>query len=86
LIDDDEVFSTIFSRWTQFEGIAVDVFHSLDDMGFIDLLDQSDVLIVDNDPGALNGVEVAEYMTQLFCNKPMVMISGSDRSREMRGC
>jgi hypothetical protein len=55
-------------------------------MGFIDLLDQSDVLIVDNDPGALNGVEVAEYMTQLFCNKPMVMISGSDRSREMRGC
>jgi ActR/RegA family two-component response regulator len=86
LIDDDEVFSAIFCRWAQIEGISIDVFHSLDDMGFIGLLAQYDVAIVDYDLGRLNGVEVAEYMMQLFRDKPMVMISGTDRSREMLGC
>lgn len=86
LIDDDPVYGAVIGRWAQLEGVELDVFHSLDDLGFVGLLAQYDVAIVDYDLGQINGKDVADYMTTLFGNKPMIMISGVDRSQEMREC
>lgn len=86
LIDDDPVYGAVIGRWAQIEGVELDVFHSLDDLGFVGLLSQYDVAIVDYDLGDINGKDVADYMTTLFGNKPMIMISGVDRSQEMMSC
>lgn len=86
LIDDDPVYGAVIGRWAQLEGLKLDVFHSLDDLGFVGLLSQYDVAIVDYDLGDINGKDVADYMTTLFGNKPMIMISGMDRSKEMMNC
>jgi CheY-like chemotaxis protein len=86
LIDDDPVYGAVISRWAAREGVALDVFHSLDDLGFVGLLAQYDVAIVDYDLGAINGRDVADYMMTLFGNKPMIMISGMDRSTELANC
>ncbi len=86
LIDDDPVYGAVIGRWAQLEGVELDVFHSLDDLGFVGLLSKYDVAIVDYDLGEINGKDVAEYMTTLFGNKPMIMISGVDRSKEMMNC
>lgn len=86
LIDDDPVYGAVIGRWAQIEGVELDVFHSLDDLGFVGLLSQYDVAIVDYDLGQINGKDVADYMTTLFGNKPMIMISGVDRSQELLDC
>lgn len=86
LIDDDPVYGAVIGRWAKLEGVELDVFHSLDDLGFVGLLAQYDVAIVDYDLGQINGKDVADYMTTLFGNKPMIMISGVDRSQEMMQC
>jgi CheY-like chemotaxis protein len=86
LIDDDPVYGAVIERWARLEGVDLDVFHSLDDLGFVGLLAQYDVAIVDYDLGEMNGKDVADYMTTLFGNKPMIMISGVDRSQELMDC
>jgi CheY-like chemotaxis protein len=86
LIDDDPVYGAVIGRWAELEGVEMDVFNSLDDLGFVGLLSQYDVAIVDYDLGEINGKDVADYMTTLFGNKPMVMISVIDRSKEMMNC
>jgi len=86
LIDDDPVYGAVIGRWAELEGVEMDVFNSLDDLGFVGLLSKYDVAIVDYDLGEINGKDVADYMTTLFGNKPMVMISVVDRSKEMMSC
>lgn len=86
LIDDDPIFSLIMGRWAKLEGIPIDVFNSLDDLGFVGLLAPYDVAIVDYDLGYITGKEVADYMASLFLNKPMIMISSIDRGKEMMQC
>lgn len=86
LIDDDPVYGAVIRRWAELEKVNLDVYNSLDDLGFVGLLSQYDVVIVDYDLGELNGKDVADYMSTLFKNKPMVMISLVDRSMEMMHC
>ncbi|HYX33532.1 MAG TPA: hypothetical protein VE954_10490 [Oligoflexus sp.] len=86
LIDDDPVYGAVIGRWAALEGVKMDVFNSLDDLGFVGLLAKYDVAIVDYDLGDISGKDVADYMTTLFGNKPMVMISVVDRSKEMMSC
>ena len=86
LIDDDPVYGAVIRRWAELEKVNLDVYSSLDDLGFVGLLSQYDVVIVDYDLGELNGKDVADYMSTLFKNKPMVMISLVDRSMEMMHC
>lgn len=86
LIDDDPTYGAVIGRWAEIEGVKMDVFHSLDDLGFVGLLSPYDVAIVDYDLGEINGKDVAEYMESLFRNKPMVIISSIDRSRELTSC
>lgn len=86
LIDDDPVYGAVIRRWAELEKVNLDVYNSLDDLGFLGLLSQYDVVIVDYDLGELNGKDVADYMATLFNNKPMVMISLVDRSTEIMNC
>ncbi len=86
LIDDDPIYGAVIRRWAELEKVDLDVFNSLDDLGFVGLLSQYDVAIVDYDLGELNGKDVADYMSTLFGNKPMVMISVIDRSTEIMNC
>ncbi len=86
LIDDDPSYTAILARSAALEGIQLDTFHSLSELGFVSLLRNYDVAIIDYDLGALNGVEIAEYMSSLLDDMPMVLISASDRSEEIARC
>ncbi|MBC7661033.1 MAG: response regulator [Chitinophagaceae bacterium] len=83
LIDDDPSYTSILARCAAMEGIDLDTFNSLSELGFVSLLRNYDVAIIDYDLGSLNGVEIAEYMSTLLNDMPMVLISASDRSEEM---
>ena len=86
LIDDDPTYATILTRCAEMEGIQMDTYHSLSELGFVSLLSNYDLAIVDYDLGDFNGVEIAEYMSSLLQNMPMVLISATDRSREIASC
>ncbi len=86
LIDDDPSYTSILARCAAIEGIELDTFNSLSELGFVSLLRNYDVAIIDYDLGSLNGVEIAEYMSSLLNNMPMVLISASDRSAEIAHC
>ncbi|RYZ55942.1 MAG: response regulator [Proteobacteria bacterium] len=83
LIDDDPSYTAIIARCAEREGIELDTFNSLSELGFVSLLRNYDVAIIDYDLGTLNGVEIAEYMSSLLDDMPMVLISASDRSDEI---
>ncbi len=86
LIDDDPSYTTILKRKAEVDGIQLDTFHSLSDLGFVALLRNYDVAIIDYELEEMNGVEIAEYMSTLLDNMPMVLISASDRTKEMAHC
>lgn len=86
LIDDDPSYGSVMARYAQIEGVELDIFHSLSELGFVALLRNYDVAIVDYELGDLNGVEIAEYMSSLLGDMPMVLISASDRTAETQNC
>lgn len=86
LIDDDPSYTTILKRRAEVDGIQLDAFHSLSELGFVALLRNYDVAIIDYELEEMNGVEIAEYMATLLDDMPMVLISASDRSEEMTHC
>ncbi len=47
LIDDDPSYTTILKRRAEVDGIQLDTFHSLSDLGFVALLRNYDVAIID---------------------------------------
>jgi CheY-like chemotaxis protein len=85
LIDDDPVYRTIVTRCAQMAGIDLDVYESLLDLGAIGLLGRYDAAIVDYDLGNMNGIEIAEYLSSLFGDIPMVLVSEKARSPDERG-
>jgi DNA-binding response OmpR family regulator len=86
LIDDDPSYTTILKRKAEVDGIQLDAFHSLSELGFVALLRNYDVAIIDYELEEMNGVEIAEYMSSLLDDMPMVLISASDRTEEMTHC
>lgn len=86
LIDDDPSYTSILKRKAEVAGIELDAFHSLADLGFVALLRNYDVAIIDYELEEMNGVEIAEYMSKLLDGMPMVLISATDRSAEMSHC
>ncbi len=86
LIDDDPSYTTILKRKADHDGIHLDTFHSLSELGFVALLRNYDVAIIDYELEEMNGVEIAEYMSSLLGGMPMVLISATDRSEEMSHC
>ena len=79
LIDDDASFRAILLRAANMNGIQVDVFESLEELGAVGLLSRYDVAIVDYDLGSLNGLEIAEYLELLCRDTPMILVSAKDR-------
>ena len=75
LIDDDPSYTTILKRRAEVDGIQLDAFHSLSELGFVALLRNYDVAIIDYELEEMNGDDM-----------PMVLISASDRSEEMTHC
>ena len=85
LIDDDPIYRAIILRCAKAEGIDLDVFESLMDVGCITLLGQYDAAILDYDLGNLNGTEIADYLSALFGDIPMILVSDSDRTPGIKG-
>ena len=79
LIDDDAIYRTIMSQVASKEGMELDVYESLAAMGSVGLLGTYDAAIVDYDLGTLTGVEIGEYLTSLFGNIPMILVSEKER-------
>lgn len=79
LIDDDPTYRLIMQRCAEVEGIKLDVFESLEEMGSVGLLKAYDVAIVDYDLGKMTGIEIGEYLTRLIKDVPMVLLSAKDR-------
>lgn len=86
LIDDDPSYTTILKRMAESEGLQLDAFHSLSELGFVSMLKNYDVAIIDYELEEMNGVEIAEYMNNLLVGMPMVLISATDRTEEMNHC
>jgi len=79
LIDDDPIYRSIMLRVAHSEGIEFDVFENLDDLGSVGMLGQYEVAIVDYDLGGMSGLDIAKYLTALFRDTPMVLVSESER-------
>lgn len=79
LIDDDMAFGSIMTSFAMSRGLELDHFSTLQEMGSLGRLSEYCVAIVDYDLGAMNGVEIAEYLPVFFGEMPMVLISGMSR-------
>lgn len=62
------------------EGVDLDVYSSLMDMGSISTLNCYDGAIIDYNLSDSTGVETAECLSLLFRDIPVVLVSGTDRS------
>ena len=82
LIDDDPVFVAIMQRWATIEGVHLEAYASLDEMGFIGLFANYDVAIIDFDLGYITGLEIARCTDKILQQMPIVIISAKDRSGE----
>lgn len=85
LFDDDPTYRAIILRAAGMEKMEIDVYESLMELGSVGLLGRYDAAIVDYDLGNINGVEIAEYLSALFGNIPMVLISQQERSPDDAG-
>jgi len=79
LIDDDPFFGSIMKQVAAQRGVELSHFLSLADLGFVSLLGQYDVAILDYDLGNMTGVEIGEYLTAFFGDLPMLLISSTMR-------
>jgi FixJ family two-component response regulator len=80
LIDDDPSFGRIMKHYAASFKIDLDHFESLEDLGFLGLLGNYDVAIVDYDLGSMTGPEIGTYLSTFFGQMPMLMISGTVRT------
>lgn len=84
LIDDDASFGKIIVNFAEARGVHLDYFQSLQEIGFLGHLANYSVAIVDYDLGSMNGIEIAEYLPALFGGMSMVLISGKDRTADVK--
>jgi CheY-like chemotaxis protein len=84
LVDDDATYLSIMQRIAAQEGMDLDVYTSLINLGSIGLLGRYDAAIVDYDLGSMTGIEVAQYLNTFFGRIPMVLVSGQDRVIEQK--
>jgi len=80
LIDDDPIYQMIMLRFAKERAMDLEVYSSLQDLGLVGLLGRYDAAIVDYDLGNLNGVEIAEYLSALFVDIPMILVSEQHRT------
>lgn len=85
IIDDDPVYRRVMCQYATREGMTIDSYESLVDMGFVSLLGRYDAAIVDYDLGSSTGLEIGEYLTALFGDIPMIMVSEHQRTPGEKG-
>ncbi len=85
LIDDDPTYRAIMRRVAQNEGIELETYESLMDLGSIGLLGRYDAAVVDYDLGPLNGIDIAEYLSSFFHEIPVVLVSEKHREPTGKG-
>ena len=79
LIDDDPSYTVIMRRVAEMEGITLDTYQSLSELGFIGMLGKYDLAIIDYDLGKMTGVEIGNYLEKLFEGTPMILVSELER-------
>ena len=75
LIDDDRFFGYSMLEYARDEGLDLEYYESLSDLGFLGGLGRFKVAIVDFHLSEMTGLEIAEYLDRLFGDIPMVLIS-----------
>lgn len=76
IIDDDPVFCRIVSKLCNLNGIASTFHTSLKELDSIDLSEYTGA-IIDVHLGLANGVEVADYISSIEPDLPLLMVSTS---------
>src|SRR6478735_6684711 len=84
LIDDDPSFLAIMQRLADMEGIPLDSFERMDDLGMIDVFKKYDAAILDYDLGDQTAVDISLYLNCFVKELPTVIISAKDRSQECK--
>lgn len=82
LIDDDPTYRRILAHCAAEEGVELDAFESLMELGSVGLLGRYDAAIVDYDLGELSGPEIGEYVSALFRDLPLLLVSSRSRVDE----
>lgn len=82
LIDDDSTYCSIMRRYAKKDGIELDTYPSIMEIsaGSNELLGRYEAAIIDFDLGEVNGVEIISYLSSIFGDIPMILVSGSERS------
>jgi DNA-binding NtrC family response regulator len=84
LIDDDPSFLAIMQRLADKEGIPLDCFEQLEDLGVIDLFKTYDAAIIDYDLGDQTAVDISFYLDCFIKELPTLIISAKDRTQECK--
>lgn len=77
LIDDDAIFCKILQKIAAKDGIELDCYESLSDMGNIGLVTNYDAAILDVNLGCVNGDEIAKYLNSFFSSMPVYLVSST---------
>jgi len=75
LIDDDRFFGYTMLEYARDQGLDLEYYESLSDLGFLGGLGRFRAAIVDFHLQSMTGIEIAEYLDRLFGDIPMVLIS-----------
>lgn len=75
LIDANGIFRELMMQCADSHGISLDCFDSVMSMGTVGSFEDYDGVIIESEEGTLTGIEVGEYLSKFFIEKPMIMIS-----------
>ena len=76
LIDDDPVFGSLLVHLSKSQGIHLEHYHSLFELGRVGRFADFDGVILDYYLDDMNGSEVAEYLNSFVCGMPVIICSG----------
>ncbi|MEZ4743768.1 MAG: response regulator [Bdellovibrionota bacterium] len=85
LIDDDPIYRAIMLRAAKNEGIVLHAYDSLLSISITSNMEDYDAVIIDYDLGELTGVDIASYLSSVFGDIPMVLVSSSLREQKDGG-
>lgn len=66
IIDDDPQFATLVRSMADFEGVSVDVFRSIEDIGGVSRLQEYDVAVINYFLDSAGGFHIAQFLDVFF--------------------
>lgn len=79
LIDDDQNYRSIMSKYAKKNGVHLETYSSLSELGSIGNLARYDGAIIDYELEELSGVDIAEYVSILYWDLPVTLVSEKQR-------